>query len=96
LPYTAITSAGYARYIFFEPGSKISLETGRYLSPADEGLIMNGFIEYLESNGVKDIKKLAGFVHNFLQDPAIFFDLTEAERDEMEQKLDGALAFFKI
>jgi len=52
---------------------------------------MNGFIEYLESNGVKDIKKLTGFIHNFLQDPSIFFDLTGAERDELEKKLDEAL-----
>lgn len=57
---------------------------------------MNGFFEFFESNGVKDIKKLTTFVHNFLQDPAIFFDLTEPERDGMEKKLDEALAFFKI
>jgi hypothetical protein len=57
---------------------------------------MNNFFEYLESHGVKDIKKLAGFVHNFLQDPSIFFDLSETERDGMEKKLDEALAFFKI
>jgi hypothetical protein len=47
---------------------------------------MSGFYKYLESNGVQDIKKLAGFVYNFLQDPAIFFDLTEAERDGIEKK----------
>ena len=46
---------------------------------------MSGFYKYLESNGIKDIKKLAGFVHNSLQDPGIFFDLTEAERDGMEK-----------
>ena len=57
---------------------------------------MNNFFEYLESHGVKDIKKLTGFVHNLIQDPASFFDLTEAERDGMEKKLDEALAFFKI
>jgi hypothetical protein len=56
---------------------------------------MNEFYKYLENNGVKDIKKLTGFVHKFLQDPAIFFDLTGAERNEMEQKLDEALALFK-
>jgi hypothetical protein len=49
------------------------------------------FFEYLESNGIKDIKKLIGFVHHFLQDPSVFFDLTGAERDEMEKKLDEAL-----
>jgi hypothetical protein len=57
---------------------------------------MSGFYKYLESNGVKDIKKLTGFVHRFLKDPSIFFDLTEAERDGMEKKLDEALAFFII
>jgi hypothetical protein len=58
--------------------------------------MMKGFFEYFESNGVKDIKKLTAFVHNFLQDPAIFFDLTEVERDGMDKKLDEALAFFKV
>lgn len=57
---------------------------------------MNGFFEYLESKGVKDIRDLTAFVHNFLRDPAIFFDLTGAEKDGMEKKLDQALAFFKI
>jgi len=58
--------------------------------------MMNDFFEYLESKGVKDIRDLTAFVHNFFQDPSIFFDLSEAERDGMEKKLDGALAFFKI
>jgi hypothetical protein len=57
---------------------------------------MNELSEYLENKGVKDIKKLTGFVHNFLQDPSIFFDLTEAERNGMVKKLDQALALFKI
>jgi hypothetical protein len=57
---------------------------------------MNNFFEYLESHGVKDIRKMTDFVHNFLQDPSIFFDLTGTERDGMEKKLDEALAFFKI
>ena len=56
---------------------------------------MNGFFEFFESNGVKNIKRLTAFVHNFLQEPVIFFDLTEAERNEMEHKLDEALALFK-
>lgn len=58
--------------------------------------MMNEFYKYFESKGVKDIRDLTAFVHDFLQDPAIFFDLTEAERDGMVNKLDGALAFFKI
>ena len=57
---------------------------------------MNEFIEFFESKGIKNIKNLTVFVHNFLQDPAIFFDLTGAERNKMEQKLDEALAHFKI
>ena len=57
---------------------------------------MNDFFEYLESKGVKDIRDLTAFVHNFFQDPSIFFDLSETERDGMEKKLDEALAFFKI
>ena len=57
---------------------------------------MNDFFEYLESKGVKDIRDLTAFVHDFFQDPSIFFDLSATERDGMEKKLDGALAFFKI
>jgi hypothetical protein len=57
---------------------------------------MNGFFEYFESKGIKDIRELTGFVHNFLQDPSIFFDITDAQRDGMEKKLDDALAVIKI
>ena len=53
---------------------------------------MNGFNEYLESKGLKDIKNLTSFVHHFFQDPSIFFDLTGVERDEMEKRMDDALA----
>ena len=56
---------------------------------------MNEFFEYLESNGVNDIKNITVFVEKFLQDPSIFFDLTGAERDKMEEKLDETLAVFK-
>ena len=56
---------------------------------------MNEFIEFFESNGIRNIKNLTAFVHNFLQEPAISFNLTEAERTEMEQKMDEALAFFR-
>ena len=56
---------------------------------------MNGFFEYFESKGVKDINNLIVFVQDFLQDPSIFFDLTGSERDDMEKKLDEALAVFK-
>jgi hypothetical protein len=56
---------------------------------------MNEFIEFFDSQGIQNIKNLAAFVHSFLKEPAIFFDLTEAERNEMEQKMDQALALFK-
>ena len=56
---------------------------------------MNEFYEYLESKGIKDAKYVTGFVHEFFQDPSIFFDLTGAERDEMEKKLDETLDLFK-
>jgi hypothetical protein len=46
------------------------------------GLIMNGFFEFLESKGIKDIKNLTVFV-------------PETERDGIEKKLDEALVFFK-
>ena len=56
---------------------------------------MNDFYEYLESKGIKDAKNVTGFVHEFLRDPSIFFDLTGAERDEMGKKLDKTLDVFK-
>jgi len=56
---------------------------------------MNEFIEFFESKGIKNIKNLNAFVHDFLHEPAIFFDLTEAQRNEMEHKLDEALSLFK-
>jgi len=56
---------------------------------------MNEFYEYLESKGIKDAKNVTGFVHEFLQDPSIFFDLSGAERDAMEKKLDKTLDVFK-
>jgi hypothetical protein len=56
---------------------------------------MNEFIEFFESKGIKNIKNLTVFVHNFIQEPAIFFELTEAERNAMEKKLDEALTLFK-
>ena len=56
---------------------------------------MNEFIEFFESNGIKNIKNLTVFVHNFLKEPAIIFNLTETQRNEMEQKMDEALALFK-
>jgi hypothetical protein len=56
--------------------------------------MMNEFMEFFESKGIKNIKNLNAFVHDFLQEPQIFFDLTETE-NEMEQKLDEALALFK-
>jgi hypothetical protein len=57
---------------------------------------MNGFFEFFEGKGIKDIRDSTAFVRNFLQDPSIFFDLTEAERNGMEKRLNEALAFFKI
>ena len=56
---------------------------------------MNEFIEYFESKGIRNIKNLTAFVHDFRQKPVIFLELTDSERNEMEQKLDEALALFK-
>jgi hypothetical protein len=56
---------------------------------------MNEFIEFFESKGIKNIKNLTVVVQNFLKEPAIFLNITEAPRNEMEQKMDEALAFFK-
>ena len=56
---------------------------------------MNEFIEYFESKGIRNIKNLTAFVHDFRQEPEIFLELTDSERNDMEQKLDEALAHFK-
>jgi hypothetical protein len=56
---------------------------------------MNEFIEYFESKGIRNIKNLTAFVHDFRQEPIIFLELTESDRNDMEQKLDEALAHFK-
>lgn len=56
---------------------------------------MNEFIEFFESKGIQNIKNLTVFVQNYLKEPAIFFDLTETERKEMDQKFDEALVLFK-
>ena len=56
---------------------------------------MNEFIEYFESKGIRNIKNLTAFVHDLRQEPVIFLELTESERNEMEQKFDEALALFK-
>ena len=56
---------------------------------------MNEFIEFFESKGIRNIKNLTAFVHNLLQEPAISLNLIEAERTEIEQKMDETLAFFR-
>ena len=57
---------------------------------------MNEFIEFFESKGIKNIKNLNAFVHDFLHEPAIFFDLTEAQRNEMEKNWMKPWLFSKI
>jgi hypothetical protein len=56
---------------------------------------MNEFIEYFESKGIRNIKSLTALVHDLRQEPAVFSGLTESERNDLEQKLDAALAHFK-
>jgi hypothetical protein len=56
---------------------------------------MNEFFEFLETKGIKDIKNLTDFVHSFIEDPSIYFDLTEIEREGVEKKIDEALAVFR-
>ena len=56
---------------------------------------MNEFIEFFESKGIRNIKNLTAFVHDCRPEPLIFLELTEPERNDMEQKFDEALALFK-
>ena len=56
---------------------------------------MNSFVEFVENLGVHDAEGTAIFVQEFLDDPGIFFQLSESERRMMESKIDEILFFFK-
>jgi hypothetical protein len=56
---------------------------------------MNDFVSFLFDQGVNKVEELSCFVHSFLGDPSIFYELDQSEREEIENKIDEALGVFK-
>jgi len=51
---------------------------------------------FLKNKGISGVDELTCFVHEFLDDPSIFFEMDQAEREEIERKMDEALDTFKM
>ena len=49
---------------------------------------MDNFSKFEKSIGIQEIQQLMDFVNNFLEDPAIFFELSHAERYRIEKEMD--------
>ena len=56
---------------------------------------MDDFVSFLSDQGITGIEDLTCFVNRFLDDPSIFYELDQFEREEMESKMDEALDAFK-
>ena len=56
---------------------------------------MNDFVSILSNRGIADVEELTSFVQRFLDDPSIFFELEQFEREEIERKMDEALNTLK-
>jgi len=56
---------------------------------------MNDFVSFLSDQGITGIENLTCFVDRFLDDPSIFYELDQFEREEMESKMDEALDTFR-
>jgi hypothetical protein len=57
---------------------------------------MNDFVSFLSNRGIADVEELTQFVHRFLNDPSIFFELEQFQREEIESKMDEALNILNI
>ena len=55
---------------------------------------MDNFSKFEKSNGIQEIQQLMDFVDNFIEDPAIFFELSQAERYRIEKQMDQAFLTF--
>jgi hypothetical protein len=55
---------------------------------------MDDFVSFLSDQGITGIEDLTCFVDRFLDDPSIFYELDQFEREEMENKMDEALDTF--
>ena len=56
---------------------------------------MDDFVSFLSDQGITGIEDLTCFVNRFLDDPSIFYELDQFEREEMESKMDEALDTFR-
>jgi len=56
---------------------------------------MDDFVSFLSDQGITGIEDLTCFVNRFLDDPSIFYELDQFEREEMGSKMDEALDAFK-
>ena len=56
---------------------------------------MDDFVSFLSGQGITEIEDLTCFVDRFLDDPSIFYELDQFEREEIESKMDEALDTFK-
>ena len=57
---------------------------------------MSDFTSFLNNQGMTGVDELTCFVHEFLDDPSIFFKMDQTERDEIERKMDEALETFEM
>ena len=55
---------------------------------------MNDFTSFLNNQGMTGVDELTCFVHEFLDDPSIFFKMDQTERDEIERKMGEVLDTF--
>jgi len=53
---------------------------------------MDGLIAFLNDNGVDDAGALMAEIEWFLDDPALFFEMTATERAAFMNRMDEALA----
>ena len=53
---------------------------------------MDGLVKFLKANGFDDAEILMAEVEWFLDEPAVFFEMTAEERAAMLSRMDAALA----
>jgi hypothetical protein len=53
------------------------------------------FFQFLESKGLDNGEATADFLKTFLEDPSVFFRLSESERKLWENRMDQMLELFK-
>jgi hypothetical protein len=56
---------------------------------------LSDLIIFLTSQGITGYEELEDFIHRFVDNPSIFFELDEFEREEIEEKMDQLLEIIK-